>query len=311
MEALHRSVMLEEVLRYLTPRGESETMVDATLGEGGHSVEFLRRFPGLSVVGIDADPEIQGRARERLEPFGGRISFRLGYYDDVLAMIADEGEKADTVFFDLGVSTFHFEASGRGFSFRKDEPLDMRLSPDAPMTARDIVNGEKEEEIARILFEYGEERYSRRIARAIAEARRRGRIENSRALAEIVASSVPPEYRRGILHPATRTFQALRIAVNDELGRISRALESAASILRPGGIIGVISFHSLEDRIAKNFFREKNKSCTCPPAQPICTCGGQRGFEILTKKPLPPSPLEAEENPPSRSAKFRAARKLR
>jgi 16S rRNA (cytosine1402-N4)-methyltransferase len=307
----HTPVMLEEVLSFLVPSRPDVLMLDCTLGEGGHAEAFLARYPSLRYVGIDADPAIQAKARERLAPYAGRMSFLSGYFDDVLADWSSLGlGNPGLVLFDLGVSMYHFAESGRGFGHGKDEALDMRLSPDAPRSAAELLASEREEEIARIIFEYGEERLSRRIARAIVEARRSGGTRTTSQLAELVWGAVPDNYRHGRIHPATRTFQALRIAVNDELGRAERGLRSAAAILAPGGILAVISFHSLEDRIAKNILRE------LAGRMPISINGDARStretaaFELVTKKPLESSASEIARNPASRSAKLRVARKV-
>lgn len=326
MEVVHVPVMLDEVLSFLVPPREDALMVDCTLGEGGHAAAFLSRYPRLLYTGLDADPRIQAKARERLEPFAPRVEFRLGYYDELLDALACEVEEAestsgsasgarkgrrpDLVLFDLGISTHHYLEAGRGFGFNKDEALDMRLSPDAPRNAADLVNHEREEELARIIFEYGEERYSRRIARAVVEARKAGGIATSGRLADVVAGAVPPAYRHGRIHAATRTFQALRIAVNDELGRAERGIRRAASLLAPGGIVAIISFHSLEDRIAKNVLRELAGRSTQAPDAPIGKEPEEAILELLTKKPLEPTAEEAARNPPSRSAKLRAARRI-
>jgi 16S rRNA (cytosine1402-N4)-methyltransferase len=321
---VHTPVMLGEVLSRLEPPRADALMIDCTLGEGGHAEAFLARYPSLRYVGFDADPSIQAKARERLLPYGDRVEFRLGYFDELLANWCEaeagsggsrrepRGEglerpspRPDLVLFDLGISMFHFVESGRGFGHQKDEALDMRLSPDAPRSAAELLAQEREEEIARIIYEYGEERLSRRIAAAIVAARRKGGVKTSAELAELVWNAVPPSYRHGKVHPATRTFQALRIAVNDELGRAERGIRSAVALLAPGGLIAVISFHSLEDRIAKNVFRE------------LAGRGPQAGdrdgavvLELVTKKPVEPSSEEVARNPASRSAKLRVARKI-
>lgn len=310
MDIVHTPVLLEECLSYLAPRGENELMVDATLGEGGHSFAFLSRFPTLRIVGVDADPAIQSVARERLAPFGDRIHFYNGWSHDFFADLPADIKRPDTVLIDLGISLFHYEKSGRGFSFRKDEPLDMRIDPSSPLSAADIVATYGEKDIADLIYNFAEERLSRRIARAIVSARSVGRIETTAALASIVESAVPAAYRRGPIHPATRTFQALRIAVNGELDRLLELLDAALRSLESGGRLGVITFHSLEDRIVKNFFREKNKDCTCPPEAPICTCEGRRTVTILTRKAVGPTDEEARRNPPSRSAKLRVVEKV-
>lgn len=318
----HSSVMLAETLAYLVPPGDGGLMLDCTLGEGGHTEAFLARYPGLSCVGIDADPEIQAKARERLAPYGDRVAFRLGYFDEVLADWDEEGRdgRPCLVLFDLGISMFHFVESGRGFGHGRDEELDMRLSPEAPRSAAALLAQEGEEEIARIIYEYGEERLSRRIAKAIVEARRHGGVRTTAALAELVWNAVPEAYRHGRLHPATRTFQALRIAVNDELGRAERGIRRACELLAPGGLIGVITFHSLEDRVAKNILRElagrgprRDDQPSSPYSNSPISIGGQGGagpiLELVTKKPVEPSAEELGRNPSSRSAKLRVARK--
>jgi 16S rRNA (cytosine1402-N4)-methyltransferase len=302
----HTPVMLEEVLSFLVPRRDDELMLDCTLGEGGHAQAFLARYPSLRYVGLDADPSIQAKARERLAAYADRMNYQLGYFDELLANWAESGlGKPDLVLFDLGVSMYHFAESGRGFGYAKDEALDMRLSPDAPRSAAELLASEREEEIARIIYEYGEERLSRRIAAAIVEARHSGGIRTSAQLAELVWNAVPPNYRHGRLHPATRTFQALRIAVNDELGRAERGIRRAAALLCPGGSLAVITFHSLEDRIAKNVLRElagrSPASGGALKVEPI--------LELVIKKPLEPSLEEVRRNPASRSAKLRVARR--
>ncbi|QQO07397.1 16S rRNA (cytosine(1402)-N(4))-methyltransferase RsmH [Breznakiella homolactica] len=310
MEISHTPVMLEETIQYLAPRSAGELMVDATLGEGGHSYAFLSRFPELRIVGIDADPAIQEIARERLREFGDRIHFYSGWSHDFFAELPRNIKRPDTILMDLGVSVYHYEQGERGFSFRMDEELDMRIDTSRGQSAADLIAVLPERELADLLYQNAEERYSRRIAKAIVEARKYGRIAGSAALADIVSRSVPAAYRHGPIHPATRTFQALRIAVNGELLRLQDLLEAALGALEPGGRMGVITFHSLEDRIVKNFFRNKNKDCTCPPEAPICRCEGRRIVNLVTRKALAPSEEEVRSNPPSRSAKFRVVEKI-
>jgi 16S rRNA (cytosine1402-N4)-methyltransferase len=301
--------MLEEVVNYLAPRKGGELMVDATLGEGGHAHAFLSRFHDLTIIGIDADPAIQSIAKERLHQFGERIRFYSGWAQDFFASYPAEFKRPDTVFIDLGISRYHYERSGRGFSFRKDEPLDMRLNGESLRNAADLINKLGERELADMFYLNAEERHSRRIARAIVEERKRGAIRSSRTLAELVEAAVPPSYRRGPVHPATKVFQSLRIAVNFELSRLNELLEGALKILEPGGRLGVISFHSLEDRIVKGFFRQKNRGCTDPSEAPI---GRYRGtIRILIPKGISPGRAEVRENGASRSARLRAAEKIR
>ena len=315
MEIIHTSVLLNETLEWLSPENESFAdnafMVDSTLGEGGHSFAFLNRYKNLRIIGLDADQKIQARAKERLSCFGERMNFHLGWFNDFYANYPDNLPKPNLILFDLGISVFHYERSGRGFSFRYDEELDMRLNDSEGKSASDIVNTMREDELANLIFNYSEERYSRRIARAIVENRQLAPITNSKTLAQIIYDCVPAPYRHGGIHPATKTFQALRIAVNAELNRLPEALCSAFDVLEVGGKMGVITFHSLEDRIVKNTFRNWAKVCSCPPEQPICTCGGSPKVELLTRKPIGPTEEEVKVNSPSRSAKLRVIRKLR
>ena len=315
MEIVHTPVLLQECLQYLTPEGEPfeqhALMIDSTLGEGGHSDAFLSQFPRLRIIGLDVDKAIQARARERLAPYGERMRFFNGWFNDFYHSFPADAERPNLILFDLGISVYHYEKSGRGFSFRYDEPLDMRLDTDSGESAADIVNDAREDELADMIYLYSDEKYSRRIARAIVEARKSSRIASSKALADIVWSAVPANYRHGAIHPATRTFQALRIAVNSELRRLPLALYDAFNVLQEGGKMGVITFHSLEDRIVKVFFRKLGRNCVCPPEQAVCSCGGRPCAEILTRKPVEPTQTEVRENSPSRSAKLRVVRKLR
>ena len=307
---VHVPVLLEQVLHYLAPRSPKELLIDATLGEGGHSFAFLSRFHDLSVVGIDADPEIQAVARERLAEFGERVRFYTGWSQDFFADYPADLERPDTALIDLGISSYHYEKSGRGFSFSGAEKLDMRLDASQGFSAAEILAQRPEKEIADILYKNAEERYSRRIARAIAQERQKGAIFTAAALSELVQRAVPAAYRRGLIHPATRTFMALRVVVNGELERLPGLLEGALKILKPGGRLGVISFHSLEDRVVKNFFKMKNKSCVCPPEQAVCSCSGLRSVNILTPKGVTADEDEIKRNPPSRSARLRVAEKI-
>lgn len=303
-------VLLEECIELLGPASGDSLMVDATQGEGGHSFAFLSRFPHLRLVGIDADAAIQAVARERLASFGDRVRFWQGWSHDFFASWPPNEDRPDRILIDLGVSVFHYEKSGRGFSFRKDEALDMRIDPTQGQSARDLVMTLPEEELADLLYQNADERYSRRIARAIVETRRSHDIDSARELAGIVERAVPAVYRHGPVHAATKTFQALRIVVNGELSRLESLLESALEVLAIGGRLGVISFHSIEDRLVKNFFRERNKDCICPPSVPICNCGGAREVALVTRKAVRASPAETRANPPSRSAQLRVVEKL-
>lgn len=283
----HEPVMVGEVLRFLAP-GPGKLVVDATVGTGGHAEAILER--GAELLGIDRDPWALEVARRRLARFGGRCRLVRGNYRHLERILGEQGiGEVDGVLFDLGMSSFQLGDPGRGFSFLREGPLDMRMDPSQPLTAHEIVNRWPEREIARILREYGEERYARRIARAIVRARP---LRTTTELASLVARCYPPGRHR--IHPATRTFQALRIAVNDELAALREGLLAAIRVLRPGGVVVVISFHSLEDRIVKRTFRQRWIADE---------------VEILTKKPLTPSPEEVGRNPRARSARLRAARK--
>ena len=295
MEIVHYPVLHEEVLANLPIKDGDSLMIDCTTGEGGHTSLFLSRYPDLKVIGLDRDRVIQQKAIERLRPFGSRFTPVLSSFDDYLESAAPD--IADAILFDLGISMFHYVESERGFSFRRDEKLDMRLNPEEGISAADIVNGYQEEALADVIYRYGEERYSRRIARAIVARRQEKAIERSAELAEIIAGAVPREYRYGRIHPATRTFQALRIEVNGELSRIEPALRSAIRVLRKGGRRGVITFHSLEDRSVKWFFKDE-------------AAKDDAAIRIITRKPIIPSEEEEEENAPSRSAKLRVIEKI-
>lgn len=295
MDILHTPVMLNEVLEYLIPKKEDSVMIDCTTGEGGHTEAFLKKYPSLTVYGLDRDEEIQKKAIERMKPFGDRFIPVNCWSDEYLKEM--ESESADLLLFDLGISVFHYAASERGFSFSRDEKLDMRLNENQSLTAEEVVNTYPEMELANVIYEYGEERYSRRIAERICRERQEKRITSSSELAEIIARAVPKQYRYGRLNPATRTFQAIRIEVNHELDRIRPELTDALRVLRPGGRVAVITFHSLEDRQVKWLFKEKEAE---DPPQ----------LRILTKKPVVPTDEECERNAPSRSAKLRVAERL-
>jgi len=315
LEVVHTPVLLHECLDYLSPVGESyennAVMIDSTTGEGGHTYNFLKTYSNLHNICLDADPVIQAKAKERLAEFGNRVQFYSGWFQDFYSSYPEEFAKPDIILFDLGISVFHYEKSNRGFSFRYDEKLDMRLNENAGDSAADLVNNLPEEKLADLIYLYGEEKLSRRIAKAIVDARSGGKIESSKALAEIIWNAVPANYRYGQIHPATRTFQALRIAVNGELKRLPKALHDAFNCLNVGGKLGVITFHSLEDRIVKNYFRNLGKQCVCPPEVAVCRCGGEQCAEILTRKPVCPTDEEIKLNSPSRSAKLRVVRKLK
>lgn len=308
MVVFHTPVLLNECLEYLAPEKPNALMVDATLGEGGHSYAFLSRFKDLTVYGLDADCEIQKTAKERLAEFGGRIKFFNTWSDDFFKANIME-VKFDIILIDLGISIFHYSASHRGFSFSNDEVLDMRLNANTRKTARDLIATLSEKDLADIIFKFGEERYSRQIARKIVERRKTKAITSSKDLADIIFNAVPPKYRYGRLHPATRTFQALRIEVNSELERLPKLLELAFEALAVGGKLGVISFHSLEDRIVKHHFRTLSKTFVEKENMPIQNNGEKFLASLLTKKAIQASEEEIRANSPSRSAKLRVIKK--
>ncbi|OIP66214.1 MAG: 16S rRNA (cytosine(1402)-N(4))-methyltransferase [Nitrospirae bacterium CG_4_9_14_3_um_filter_53_35] len=311
MQKKHRPVMREESLSMLNIR-PGGLYVDSTLGDGGHAEIMLKKSsPDGMVIGIDRDPEAVARASERLSPFRNRVRVMQGNFRDLCRLIREAGfDSVDGVLMDLGVSMIQVATPLRGFSFMLDGPLDMRMNPEEPVpTAYDLVNGAGIDELRKILVEYGEEKRWRPVAGAILKAREKGPIRTTRELAGLIEKALPGA-RRYRIHPATRTFQALRIAVNDELNALRKGIEAAVKILKSGGRLCVISFHSLEDRIVKQFFRELEKGCTCPPDMPVCACGKLPVLRRMTKKPLFPSPQEVKGNPWARSARLRAAEKI-
>jgi 16S rRNA (cytosine1402-N4)-methyltransferase len=309
--APHRPVLLQETIDFLKP-DRGGLFVDCTLGAGGHSEAILQASDDSRVIGIDRDEEALKLARERLAQFGGRFVAVHENFRALPQILRERGEAAPNgILADLGVSSVQFDTPERGFSFRFDAPLDMRMdrSSDDP-TAADLLADLSEEEIARIIYEYGEERNSRRIARWIVERREQGSpIATTKELAELVERSAR-KHKRGQIHPATRTFQALRIAVNHELDGLAQFVETAADLLQPEGRFVMISFHSLEDRIVKRELRRLSGQCQCPPRVPVCSCGARKLVEVLTRRPVTPSASEIESNPRARSARLRACRKV-
>ncbi|HEY5494458.1 MAG TPA: 16S rRNA (cytosine(1402)-N(4))-methyltransferase RsmH [Candidatus Anoxymicrobiaceae bacterium] len=304
----HKPVMVEEVLSYLRPE-RGEVIVDGTLGAGGHAEAILERItPGGRLIGIDRDPEAIARAKERLDAMAASVSYHRENFRSVRAILDGEGvEAVDGILLDLGVSSMQLDEPSRGFSFRADAPLDMRMGPDAPRTAAEIVNEESEDELTRILYRFGEERWARRIAQFMVEARGRRPIETTGELEQVVKDAVPAGARRGRKHPARKTFQALRIAVNDELEDLKEGVAQGIECLAPAGRIVVLTYQSLEDRIVKSTFNSLAKGTGYPPGHPLQVTPT---LELLTRKPLRPSEAEIERNPRSRSAKLRAARKV-
>ena len=281
--------------------------MDATLGAGGHAAGILEASaPDGLLLGLDLDPAALKLASQRLSVFGSRAVLVQASYTTLAAQLARLAwDHVQGILIDLGVSSMQLDTPERGFSFQADGPLDMRFGPDQPDTAADLVNGLPEDELARIIWEYGEDRFSRRIARAILEARP---LHTTRQLAEAVQRAYRGQ--RSHIHPATRTFQALRIAVNQELQSVEEVLPQAVSALSSGGRLAVISFHSLEDRIVKQYFRRESRDCICPPEQPVCTCGHVASLKEITRRPLEAGAEEIEANPRARSAKLRVAEKL-
>ena len=304
----HIPVLLKEAVELLNCK-KGGTYIDCTVGAGGHAERILElTSPDGKVVGIDQDEEILKIAGERLKRFGERIRLMHGNFSDIKGIMKDE--RADAILFDLGVSSYQLEDKERGFSFMSDAPLDMRMDKKAEITAADIVNSASERELSDIIFKYGEERFAKRIASFIVKERETKPVATTLQLSNIITKAVPARFHPRDIHPATRTFQALRIAVNHELEILERSLLDAVDILKPKGRMCVISFHSLEDRIVKRTFQRLEKGCVCPPKIPICQCGIKPSMKIITKKPVAPAEEEINANPRSRSAKLRAAEKL-
>jgi 16S rRNA (cytosine1402-N4)-methyltransferase len=309
--APHRPVLLKETMQFLAPE-RGGLFIDCTVGPGGHSEAILQSSSDARVIGIDLDQEALDYAAERLAKFGNRFRGVHANFREIKLITGASGEnRVHGVLADLGVSSLQFDSPTRGFSFRFDAPLDMRMNPESGSeTAAELLLRESETEIARILFEYGEERRSRRIAKWIVESRERGEpIETTKALADLVQRAIGYS-RAGAIHPATRTFQALRIAVNRELTGLDTFVADAIDLLQPDGRFAAISFHSLEDRILKQELRRLSGYCQCPPRVPVCSCGARRAVELLTRRPVVPDDIEVEQNPRARSAKLRACRKL-
>jgi 16S rRNA (cytosine1402-N4)-methyltransferase len=304
----HEPVLFNEVLEFLTPSREDGTVVDATIGLGGHAEGLLERHPDVRLIGIDRDPEALERSRQRLSRFGDRVTLVRGRHESLIDILKQSGPEAISgLLADLGVSSMQLDDASRGFSFRFDAPLDMRMGSEG-RTAADLVNTLDEYELTRVVREYGEEPFARPIARAIVKARDEAPIETTTRLAEIIRSVKKPRY--GEIDPSTLTFQALRVATNEELTGLDRFIDDAVSVLESNARIVIISFHSLEDRIVKRAFRRLEGECTCPPNLPVCGCGAKAVVNVLTGRPVTASAEEIERNPRSRSAKLRVAEKL-
>ncbi len=310
MDFLHKPVMLNECIDMLNivPNG---IYVDGTLGGAGHSLEIVKRLDTGKLIAFDQDIDAIENAK-----------IKLKYYDDKVILIHDNFRnikksledidifRINGLLLDLGVSSYQLDSPDRGFSYRYNAPLDMRMNRDAKISAKEIVNTYSEENLKRIIRDYGEEKWASRIAQFIVEERMKNQIETTGELVQIIKAAIPKKAREEDQHPAKRTFQAIRIETNHELDVIYEVLESAVELLLPGGIISVITFHSLEDRIVKNFFRDESTGCICPPEIPICVCNHKARLKFIQKKPILPNEEELRENPRSRSAKVRGAIKL-
>ena len=307
----HRPVLLDECMEGLAIR-PGGIYLDGTLGRAGHSWEIVRRLnAGGHLIGLDRDETALEAARQRLAPYADRVTLVHSNFDQVANILDDLGiAGADGMLFDLGVSSPQLDDAQRGFSYMHDAPLDMRMDRTAGLTARTVVNEWSYEELRRILYEYGEERYAPQIAAAICRAREKAPVETTLELVDIIRSAMPAQALREKQHPAKRSFQAIRIAVNDELGAVSRMMQAAVGRLNPGGRLAVITFHSLEDRIVKSEMQQAARGCTCPPEFPVCVCGKKPLVKLVTRKPIVSGPAELEENPRARSAKLRVAEKL-
>ncbi len=305
----HVPVMLAPCLEALNlqPAG---IYADATLGGAGHSSEIAKRLPHGRLIAFDRDPEAIAASAKRLAPFKERVTLVSRNYKEVKAALSELNVTAlNGALMDLGVSSYQLDEVSRGFSYMHDAPLDMRMNPTDPLSAADVVNTYTKEELEHIIYTYGEERWAKRIVEFIIEARAAAPIETTGQLVEIIKKAVPKDARRDGPHPAKRTFQAIRIEVNNELGGLTEALHDFIDVLAPNGRLAVITFHSLEDRIVKNIFREREKGCTCPPEYPACVCGKKSAGKVITRKPILPTHDEINENPRSRSAKLRVFEK--
>ena len=305
MEFHHISVLLNECIDNLniTPDG---IYVDGTMGGGGHSLEIAKRLTTGRLICIDQDPNAHEAAGKRLAEYKDRITFVRDNFGNIANILDSLGiEKIDGMLLDIGVSSHQLDEAERGFSYQQDAPLDMRMNPDRPFSAYDVVNGYDEDELDRVIFTYGEERWARRIAQFIVKEREAKPIETTGELVDIIKKAVPKGARKDGPHPAKRTFQAIRIEVNGELEVLLRAIDDVAARLAVGGRLCIITFHSLEDRIVKEAFRKQENPCICPPQFPVCVCGKKPLGRVITRKPILPSKEELEENPRSRSAKLR------
>jgi 16S rRNA (cytosine1402-N4)-methyltransferase len=310
MTQTHIPVLAGELVDLLDPH-PGETAVDCTFGGGGHARLIAERIgPAGVLIGIDRDPLAEERFAELAAEVPCQTRFIRADFVSGLTQLLEEGAAPDLIYLDLGMSSMQVDTWARGFSYAYDAPLDMRMDPDQELTAQEIINTWDERRISRLLREYGEERYANQIARAIGRARRRSELTSTQQLVEAIKAAVPIPAQFAGGHPARRTFQALRVAVNDELAQLDASLPLAWELLRPGGKFAAISFHSLEDRRVKRFLVERARGCVCPPEIPICVCGHEPEAELLTRRAVAPTPGEVAANPRSKSAHLRAARKL-
>ena len=302
----HKSVLLEETIDSLDIKQDG-IYVDGTLGGGGHASQVCRRLgDGGRLIGIDQDQDAIEAASERLSEFGGKVTIVRENYQKIKQILHDLGiEKADGIYLDLGVSSYQLDTAKRGFTYREDAPLDMRMDVRNPVTAADIVNEYEEMELNRIIRDYGEEKFAKNIAKHMVQARQEKRIETTGQLTEIIKAAIPMKMRATGGHPAKRTFQALRIELNHELDVLSDSIDTMIDLLKPGGRLSIITFHSLEDRIVKNRFRQNENPCICPAGFPVCVCGRSSKGKVITRKPIIPSQREIEENKRAKSSKLR------
>lgn len=306
----HEPVLAAEVLEHLRPALEGGgAFVDATLGRAGHAIRILDTFRSASLIGIDRDPDALEESGTHLAAYQERVRLVRDEFSNLASVLERLGTpQVRGILLDLGVSSPQLDEARRGFSFRNEGPLDMRMDPSRELSARAVVNDYDERDLSRVISRFGEERFARRIAQAIVRARP---IEGTQRLAEIVRDAIPAAARRTGGHPARRTFQALRIEVNDELGQLERVLPQTVQALEPGGRVVVLAYHSLEDRIVKRFFVEEAKGCTCPPSFPVCVCGAQASVRLVTRRPVRPTEEEEARNPRASAARLRVAEKMR
>jgi 16S rRNA (cytosine1402-N4)-methyltransferase len=310
MTATHVPVLAGELMSLLDP-APGHTAIDCTFGGGGHARLVAERLgPAGTLIGIDRDPVAEERFAELAAEVPCHTRFLRASFVDGLRALAEEGVRADLAYLDLGMSSMQVDTRDRGFSYAYDAPLDMRMDPDQDVTARDLVNAWDERRLARLFREYGEERFAAPIARAVVRRRAAAPLETTQELVDVIKGAMPAPARFAGGHPAKRVFQALRIAVNDELDQIEQGLPLAWGRLRPGGVLAAIAFHSLEDRLVKRFLAERARGCVCPPELPICACGREPEAELLTRRAIVPTPGEVAANPRATSARLRGARKL-